>query len=251
MISLHPDFVTSFHRNLADAAWLSSLAQFIEDRLRALAAFKSLDAQGAVRPHYNEEKFMGPLSVIKYRFEVSVKVARDISSSDRYEAQVEFDPVTARFSCSVEHVDTAEKRALRAEQLRRRSELEVLSLKALDSKANFDRQRCPICHGSLRVQFYPEGSSWAYWCAADPHHFFSDWRPVRLEPGGWWTDFVGARNCPECGEAREIRGILYGLITDLDSVDRSLWSLGGCSLTADLWMCGKCSRTFIEGNPRS
>lgn len=60
---LELDLVTSFHRELVTVAWLQKLTEF-------LSVYDRLKGRGLVRSDYNQERFMGPQSVVKYRFKV-------------------------------------------------------------------------------------------------------------------------------------------------------------------------------------
>ena len=249
MIKLQTTLVTSFHKGLAGPEWVAALESFVTERIRSTGGFKSTEGTGTVSSRYNEERYMGPLSVVKFRFDVDVRVARSdpAAEPDRYQTSVEYDPEAARFSVPFrgEHVSTAETRGEFAAKLRKDKEAWIASLDPLKPKGDFERRRCSVCSGPFRARFYPEGRSWSHACAREPSHEWSTWLGVRLEPGGWWTDFVADRTCPRCASSKRVVGLLYGLI--LMEVDPEVWELGGCSLSPNLWHCRDCAFDFAQG----
>jgi hypothetical protein len=246
MILLQPKLVTSFHWSLADARWVTDLEAFVTERVRASAAFRTLDGSGTLRADYNEDRFMGPQSVVKYHFQIEAQISRGDANAphDAYQASIEYDPEAGRFSCRNEWISTQETRARDAEEMRLRREAERLACPTLESFSQFQERRCPDCAAPLRAGFYPEGSAWAYECSRDRAHVASGWLEVKLEPGGWWTDHILDRRCPGCGTADAVTGILYGLLRDVDDLDRKAWTQGGCSVGPEKWHCRSCNRGF-------
>jgi len=253
MISLRTDFQTPFHKNLATMAWIAKVEAFVEGRIRSTGAFKTATGTGAICSRYNEDRFMGPLSVVKYHFVVEVRVSRGEpdAPSDLYEATLHYDPATDGLSCAPrqEHCITVEQRAKVAAESRQMKEDWIASLQPVESKEEFERKKCPVCAGKLRARFFPEGHSWSTSCAVDPSHPTSMWLGVRLDPGGWWTDFIADRTCPRCSSSKDVVGLLYGLI--FMEVDPKVWEMGGCTFNPqdlDLWHCRRCVLDFKRGS---
>ena len=66
MVTLVSRFSTKFHRDLASPAWLLGLAKHVERAISADRGYETSDAEGVVFSQYNEERYMGPLSVCKF-----------------------------------------------------------------------------------------------------------------------------------------------------------------------------------------
>jgi hypothetical protein len=251
MITLQPEFVTAFHKALAVPSWISALEDFVTARIRTSGAYQTANGTGTVQALYSDERYLGPNSVVRYWFEVQADVDRDEPTPlrDRYKVEVDFDPESGRFSLrNREDLSTIETRARYKAELRRATEEWIESFEPLESRETFERWKCPECSGRLRARVYPEGLSWSYSCAQDLTHQASPWIGVRLEPGGWWTDFVADRTCPTCKSADNVVGILYGLY--LMEIDFSIWDLGGCMVGPEnrsLWHCRKCDLEFSRG----
>lgn len=229
MIALQVELKTEFHRSLDQPAWVSALERFVADRIQAAGAFKTCDGTGTISSSY------------------SVRIERNEQNStpDRFEMSVEYDPESPFSSLGRERVFTVESHARMEAEARQLKEEWIASLKPLEAKDVFDRRQCPDGFSKLIPRFFPEGRSWAYCCADDPSHESSVWRGVRLDPGGWWTDFVADRTCPRCGSPKQVVGLLYGLV--LMEVEHELWELGGCVFDGrhpKLWYCRACSLDF-------
>jgi hypothetical protein len=251
MITLQADFITPFHKALATPSWMSALQTYIAERIEASGAYQTTKGTGTVHALYTDERYLGPNSAVRYRFEVNVDVDRDEPTRlrDSYRSTVDFDPASGRFSLGMkEDLSTLETRTRYKAEMRRAREEWLESFEALESREEFERWKCPECSGKLKPRFYPEGRSWSYSCAQDPAHLASTWIGVRLEPGGWWTDHVADRTCPRCNSSDYVVGILYGLI--MMEVDGEVWELGGCSVNPEnrtLWHCRKCNVDFARG----
>lgn len=251
MITLQPEFVTAFHKALAVPSWISTLEDFVAARIGTSGAYQTANGTGLVRAQFTDERYLGPNSVVRYRFEVSVDVDRDEPTRlrDHYVAAVEFDPASGRFSIwEKEQLSTIETRARYKDELRRAKEEWIDSFAPLESREEFERWRCPVCSGRFRAQFYPEGRSWSYSCLLDPTHLPSCWSGVRLDPGGWWSEHVADRTCPKCRSDQHVVGILYGLV--MMDVDGGVWELGGCTVGPEnryLWRCRACVLDFSPG----
>lgn len=89
------ELVTSFHIGLVTPRWLDTLADSLSERPElAGKAFV-----GTVVGLYDEERFMGPESVVKYKFGVNLSWALDPTSPIRvaYKYGVEYRPKTGEF----------------------------------------------------------------------------------------------------------------------------------------------------------
>jgi len=85
-MELDLDLVTSFHLHLVTVEWLRKLMLFLEQDPR-------LEGRAVVTSDYNEDRFMGPESVVKYRFRIEFP-ERSASSPlwSGYTAEVEYNP---------------------------------------------------------------------------------------------------------------------------------------------------------------
>ena len=112
MIKLAPRFSTTFHRNLASQAWLQGLERHVESAISVDRGYETSDAEGVVCSQYNDERYMGPLSVCKFYFVVTMQVRRSSSPEDRdaYDACIQYDPDTDSFKTLDETLDTSESR---------------------------------------------------------------------------------------------------------------------------------------------
>jgi hypothetical protein len=251
MITLQPEFVTAFHKGLATPSWLTALESFVTARILTSGSFQTTRGTGSVRALFTDERYLGPNSVVRYRFEVTVQVERDEPTRlrDSYRTVVEFDPASGGFSVwKNEDLATVETRARYKDELRRAKEEWIESFEPLEAREDFERWKCPECRGRLRPRFYPEGSSWSYSCAVDMTHQASSWIGVRLNPDGWWTDHVADRTCPKCNSDTWVVGNLYGLY--LMDVEETLWELAGCLVRPEnryLWHCRTCILDFSRG----
>ena len=73
MIKVESQLETDFHRQLATGVWLSTLSSRITDAIRSCPEFHTDKGAGMVRSRYNENRYMGPLSIVKYEFVVRSK----------------------------------------------------------------------------------------------------------------------------------------------------------------------------------
>jgi hypothetical protein len=127
MVTLVSKLSTEFHRDLASHAWLRNLAAHVERALIAHDDYETSDGEGVVSSEYNEKRFMGPLSIVKYYFVVTVHLRRsDSTGRDTYEAHVEYCPETNTFQTFYETVDTeANRQAAKEAEQRRAAALQV------------------------------------------------------------------------------------------------------------------------------
>jgi len=144
---------TDFHRDLASPAWLGQLAAHVESAIRAISGFETCDGVGKVSSRYNEARYMGPNSIVRYQFTVDVVVFRATpgADEDRYQCQVRFHPDTNAFRTECEVADHQETRNLRrreAEQLQHALDGFVERLR----KEFEGREAIHVGQGALRVR---------------------------------------------------------------------------------------------------
>ena len=136
---------------MASDAWLSACETFVTESVATHPVYRSSDGHGLLISNYNEDRFMGPLSICKYWFIVTATVNRpcDISAAharrvrkekyamlagephsdfgvwgeptpagfwsvhcDRYCASIQYDQNNEKFKCMYEKVETREKERL-------------------------------------------------------------------------------------------------------------------------------------------
>ena len=153
MIRLASLLETDFHRDLASPAWLGQLAAHVESAIRAISGFETCDGVGKVSSRYNEARYMGPNSIVRYQFPVDVVVFRATpgADEDRYQCQVRFHPDTNAFRTECEVADHQETRNLRrreAEQLQHALDGFVERLR----KEFEGREAIHVGQGALRVR---------------------------------------------------------------------------------------------------
>lgn len=78
-VKLSTKLATDFHKSLVTGPWLLSLENF----LSAHPALGGLGGSGHLIPAFNEARYMGPQSVVKYRFSVAVVANQPYSSVRR------------------------------------------------------------------------------------------------------------------------------------------------------------------------
>ena len=115
MITLVFAFDTEFHRELATQGWMESLRSHIEERIAKHRTDISADITGVVRSRYNEVRYMGPDSVVKYHFLVEVTLPRHDAPADpdKYESSVRYQAEAGTFETFHEDFDSKERRAKR------------------------------------------------------------------------------------------------------------------------------------------
>ncbi len=85
-MELELDLVNSFHLGLVTVDWLGKLRDFLDRDDR-------LEGRAIVTSDFNEDRFMGPESVVKYRFRVRFPERSDESALwTGYNAEVEYHP---------------------------------------------------------------------------------------------------------------------------------------------------------------
>jgi hypothetical protein len=144
---------TRFHCDLVSEVWLQSLAVHLGTAIAAHDEYETAEGDGVVYSEYNEERYMGPLSVVKYFFRVEINVGRSSSTEDqaRYEADVEYCPDTSTFKTRYENIDTKETRKRKREEAaQRRAAMESAADKV---REHFEgREAIYVEKGALHVR---------------------------------------------------------------------------------------------------
>ncbi|MCE9544662.1 MAG: hypothetical protein K8T25_03970 [Planctomycetia bacterium] len=189
MIHLASQFATPFHRRLATDQWLQKLRSFLEDTLVSHQEYQTADAIGSVRAAFNEDRFTGPLSLVKYDFVVELEVARlgTTLCKDQYNASLRYSPDSDTFAFKIETISTVETRAAERKKFAKVDKL-VHTIESGGSRDVVDRFACPWCGGKVDVNFHPSGTVFAVYCETDGMHFS---KHVEIStPPSWWRDKV-------------------------------------------------------------
>ena len=116
MLKIEPQLQTEFHQRLATDEWQAKLTACIVDALASHHEYRTSNGSGVVRSRYNEERYMGPLSVVKYDFIVEAQIRRHRALTwrrDQYNAEVRWSPSIEKFEIKRETISTVETRAAR------------------------------------------------------------------------------------------------------------------------------------------
>jgi len=116
MIRLVSALATEFHRDLATQGWLEGLRACVEERIGTYRSdYHSADVTSVVRSRYNEVRYMGPNSVVKYHFIVEATLPRHDAPTDpdRFESSIRYNAETGIFETLHEVFDSKEIRARR------------------------------------------------------------------------------------------------------------------------------------------
>jgi len=186
---LQTELKTQLHRELATPEWLDALLTHTKSAIAAHGLFHTTDGTAIVRSHYNEERYMGRRSLVKYRFMVEASVRRGLFAfrKDSYRAEIEYRPETHTFETRSEAVDTVETRARDKRNHRLVSKL-VKRLQSGCPVTEIDRFKCPWCGAPTYVGFHPDGHAFGVHCSGDGLHF------LRTEstdsPPSWWRERI-------------------------------------------------------------
>lgn len=168
---MRSSLTTRLHRQLASPEWIRTLEALVATRVRQSGQLKTDSGSGSVTSKLSHERFMGPHSIVKYRFLVAVQVSRGPETEpDRYEARVVWHPAAMSFSLEGEVYTTVEGAAAQ----RSRTQLEIgvaRSVDSTDSLSAFSRLSCHICRSPLEIEWYSKGLTWRCWCRQRPSHF--------------------------------------------------------------------------------
>ncbi len=194
MVTLKPQFVTRYHVEIATTDWLRAIEHHVTSSIACHPEYHTSSGRGVVSSRYNEERFMGPLSLVKNDFDVVVHVLRRFSiRKDRYEATVRFTPESNRFENLRETVETIETKR------RDNRNFKLVARLCADIGIGCDRSvvdnwRCPWCNSAIRVSFHRAGRTFAISC---PHgHFHRHAGTTKLPD--WWREAI-TDGWLECG----------------------------------------------------
>ena len=186
MLTLTPKLVTRYHIGIATNDWLRDLEVLVKSAITSHPEYQTSSGTGTVTSRYNEDRFMGPLSLIKNDFDVIVDVDRRFSfRKDRYEVTVRYAPDSDTFKTLREAVETVESKHRDA----RCHRIVTQFVKKIENGCQRDALndfRCPWCDAKIEISFSSSGRTFAISCSN--HHFM---RHAQTEsPPEWWRSEV-------------------------------------------------------------
>lgn len=185
-LTLKPQFVTQYHVLLATNEWLRSLETYISNSIQLHPEYQTSTGCGTVSSRYNEERFMGPLSLIKNEFNVTAQIIRRLTpDTDRYEVTVRYVQESNEFVNLWENVETVESKR-RDNRRFRLVQMLCRNIANGCSRSIVDKWRCPWCRSEVRVSFHRLGHCFTVSCRN--HHFHK--HESTTTPPDWWRDAV-------------------------------------------------------------
>ena len=186
MLTLTPQLVTCYHLGVATTDWLRALEIHVSGAIASHPEYHTSSGRGPVSSRYNEERFMGPLSLIKNDFDVIVSVSRRLSiRKDRYEATVRYIPESHTFETMRETVETMETK--RRDKHFHGLVTQLVKKIETGCERNFvDNWRCPWCDKIIDVSFHRSGSVFGVSCPNGHFHRHAG----TDSPPDWWRDVV-------------------------------------------------------------
>jgi hypothetical protein len=191
-VHLYTKLVTEYHVQIATTVWLRALETHIRDWIASHPEYQTSSGRGTITSQYNEDRFMGPLSLIKNDFHVIVNVRRRFSlRQDRYESTVRFTPESGTFENLRETVETVETKCQDNRNFKLVAKL-CEKIGAGCQRGVVDEWRCPWCESTVCVSFHRFGRTFAVSCPCGHFHRHAttnsppDWclRFDASEPGG-------------------------------------------------------------------
>jgi hypothetical protein len=190
MIQVWHEFTHPFHLALATPGWIEKLSEFIGAHVALNPEFSTRRGEALVRSRYGEDRYMGPLSLCRYFFEVKARIERADGSEpkDFLEAGVEYDPRNCAFRLSGRPLI----RTLEIEERERRIE-ELFGGWAWRIRAGAPQEevgawRCPRCDAPMIVEFTSEGKCFRVKCMSElcdlVRYFATETVP------SWWRERV-------------------------------------------------------------
>ena len=188
-MQIKQELQTNLHRELATPEWLAILQAHLVAAIEATDKFRSAKGSAVVTSRYNEERCMGPLSLVKYKFLVHAEVNRGLLDfrKDSYRADVIYHTEAKEFETIQEVIETVETRA----RDKRYFALISKMIKRLNTNcpiSEVDQFRCPWCEAPVRIYFHPEGNAFALSCSLDTTHFHRT--ESTDSPPSWWTERI-------------------------------------------------------------
>jgi hypothetical protein len=186
MLTLNILLQTEYHRSLAASDWSEKLEQHINASLLSHPEYLTSNGKGNVWSKYNEERFMGPRSLIKNDFEVELHISRPFSfRKDHYRASVRYSVDTQLFSNLNEYVTTVEIKK-RDQYFHRVVNKQIKRIKRGLSRSEIENWRCPWCKGHIEFYFASGGFLFSMSC---PLSHFRREEITKLRPA-WWQQAV-------------------------------------------------------------
>ncbi len=206
MLTLKLQLVTEYHVGIATTDWLRALTSHVQWAIERHSVYRTSSGDGVVCSQYNEDRFMGPLSLVKNDFIIRVRVSRGISlHADRYESTIRFKPDSVSFDDLRETIETRE--TIRRDN--RNFNLVAKLCRRISSgcaRTVVDDWRCPWCDSPVRLSFHHLGRTFVVSC--DNNHFCR--HETTVTPPEWWRDAVSdgwlecdAREATEPSDARK------------------------------------------------
>lgn len=186
MLKLKPQLVTQYHVGIATPEWLRHLTSHVRESIAKNSEYRTSSGTGIVSSQYNEDRFMGPLSLVKNDFVVNVRVSRGLSlQRDRFEAVLRFNPESMSFEDIRETIATVETTRRDNRNFKRVKRLCEMIASGCEWSV-VDAWRCPWCDAHVRVSFHSLGRTFAVSC--DNHHFFR--HETTATPPNWWRNAI-------------------------------------------------------------
>jgi hypothetical protein len=190
MLKIESQFETEFHQHLATREWQAKLTACVADALASHSEYRTVKGTGIVRSRYNEDRYMGPLSVVKYNFLVEVQVCRGGLTwrKDKYCAAIRYSATTEKFEITREEISTIETRA-RDGRNRAIVNRFIKCVQSGCSQEEVDRFKCPWCDATTTVNFHRSGTTFCVRCANSSEHLSK--HATLTTPPPWWREKVG------------------------------------------------------------
>ncbi len=184
MLTLTPKLVTRYHVGIATKDWSRDLGIHVSSAITSHPEYQTSSGAGTVTSRYNEDRFMGPLSLIKNDFDVTVNVDRRFSiRKDQSEVTVRYAPDSNTFETLRETVETVETKR-RDKRCHRIVTQFVKKIESGCQRHALNDFRCPWCDATIDVSFHSSGKVFVVSCSK--RHFR---RHAQTDsPPDWWRD---------------------------------------------------------------
>lgn len=145
-------FKTWHHRRVMGRAFRSAFLQFVIDNIVSRVTIDFVKVEGHLTTDYDDKKFFGPNSVVKYRYNLRcVFICGE--SKETASAQVDYDPTTSTFTSArwPLRVTTIAEQAEKKRSYEQYSEMLRHVVARLD--AGEENIACPKCGAALSVSW--------------------------------------------------------------------------------------------------
>jgi hypothetical protein len=201
MVKLKLKLRAEFHRRLAGARWTASLAHFLEETIAGHPEIQSSNAAGVIKSRYDDPRYFGPNSVVKYQFEVALRIQLrgDFFRRATFEASVQYDPNDESFRI-LRHSTSVDTPAIRRENKRIADAAAKMCkrIRANCSEEEASEFRCPRCEGPIEIGFHPLGESFVLSCAKTECLYHS--HEEITSPPTWWDRHISSNWISENSE---------------------------------------------------